>query len=141
MTSRTRGYGCSALLPANPAYVQRPSAWPGTGFHPDRARVWWFPSAPAMFDMFDVTFGEHEGVHVFIVIAFIRAQMLLRRRAFDGNMNDQIIQRPFIMLVGDCNPDRQWSTALIHQQVDFTALLGSIGGIGSGITPAQRSST
>jgi len=56
-------------------------------------------------------------------------------------MNDQIIQRPLIMLVSSGNPNGQRSAALVHQKVNFTALLGSVSGVGSGITPAQRSST
>jgi len=91
-----------------------------------------------MFDMGDVTFGEHKSMHVFIAIPFIATQMLLRRWALNGDMNDQVIQRPFVMLVGSRNPGGQRSAALVHQKVNFTALLGSVSGIGSRVTPAQQ---
>jgi len=67
--------------------------------------------------------------------------MLLRRRTFDDNMNDQIIQRPFIMLVSSGDPNGQWCAPLIYQDMDFAALLGSIGGVGSRVTSTQRRRT
>jgi hypothetical protein len=56
-------------------------------------------------------------------------------------MNDQIIQRPFVMLVSSCNPRRQRSTSLIHQDMDFAAQFSPVGGVRTGVTASQRRST
>ena len=67
--------------------LNNPTSSRELGFTRDWARVRWFASASAMFDLLDVTFGEYEGMHIFIGIAFIRTEMRLRRRTFDGNIS------------------------------------------------------
>jgi hypothetical protein len=52
-------------------------------------------------------------------------------------MQDQIVQRPFVMLIGSRDPNSQWSAALVDQNMDFAALFGPIGGIIARIAAAQ----
>jgi hypothetical protein len=52
-------------------------------------------------------------------------------------MDHQVIQRPFIMLVSTGNPNRQGSTALVYQKMNFAALFGPVGGIVTRFAAAQ----
>lgn len=75
---------------------------------------------------------------IFKIIAFIRTHMLNRSRSSHHNLQDQIIQRPFVMHIGSRDPHGQWSAALIHQKMDLAAGFGSIGRIITRICAAQR---
>ena len=52
-------------------------------------------------------------------------------------MQNQIFQRPFVMLIGSCNPDCQRSPALIDQDMDLAALFGPIGRVIARVTATQ----
>jgi hypothetical protein len=66
------------------------------------------PSA-AMFDVFNVALLGHKLMDIFKVISFIRTQMLLALGTLDRQMNYQIVDRPFVVLIGTGDPDRQGS--------------------------------
>jgi hypothetical protein len=74
-----------------------------------------------MFDVLNVISQSDKNMHIFVVVAFISTKMLLAVRAFCNDVNDQIIRRPFVMLICACYENRQWCATFIHQKMNFAA--------------------
>jgi hypothetical protein len=91
-----------------------------------------------MFNVLGIALFSNELMDIRKIIAFVCAHMLVRSGTLYHNMQDQIVQRPFIMQIGSRDPNCQRSTALIDQNMDLAALFGSIGGIIARIAAAQR---
>jgi len=84
----------------------------------------WLPPSAAMFDVGNIARLLNKLMHIIVIIAFIRTQVLLfLLGAFDHNRDNQIIGRPFIMLVGSGDMKRQRRTPLIDQQMQFCPFL------------------
>ena len=75
------------------------------------------------------------------IIAFVCTQMLIRSRSLYHDMQNQIVQGPFVMLIGSCDPNGQRSTPLIHQKMNFATLFGSISRIMARVAATQRGRT
>ena len=85
-----------------------------------------------------VGFGN-ETMDVVVIIAFVQTEMLFFRRAGDHNRKDQVIDRPFVMLVSTGKMNRQRSAALINQDMNLGPTFTAVGGITSSSLSAQRS--
>ena len=79
----------------------------------------------------------NEFMDIGIIVALVCTQVLIFRRSPNHNMQNQVIERPFIVLIGSRDPNGQQSAALIDQNMDFAALFGSISGMIVRITVTQ----
>ena len=98
--------------------------------------LWLIAPAP-MLDVGDVMFQTHKDMHILVVIAFVRTKVLFAVRPLGDNVNDQIIDRPFVMFVGTSDKYGQGSSPFIHQEMNFAARFGSIGRIFACFRAAQ----
>lgn len=91
--------------------------------------------------MLGITLFNNELMNIRKIIAFVCAHMLIRSRSPYHYMQNQIVQRPFVMLIGSCDPNGQRSTPLIDQKMDFAALFGPISRIIARVAATQRRRT
>ena len=78
--------------------------------------------AAMMVDMGDIVSFCNSLIHIIIVIALVGTEMLfdfLRVWALKGQVFNQVISRPLVMLIGSSHLQSQWGTLLIDQNVDF----------------------
>jgi hypothetical protein len=80
-------------------------------------------------------------MHVRIVITFIGAEVLLHGRTRHGYGKDQVIGRPFVMLISAGDLYGQRRAALINQDMHLAAQLGAIGRVLTGLRASQGSGT
>jgi hypothetical protein len=76
-------------------------------------------------------------VDILRVIALVGTEVLLRKRSLSHDLDHQIIRRPFVMLIGSRDMDRQGRTACIHQKVNFASRFAAIGRIFAGFFSAE----
>ena len=98
-----------------------------------------FTATAAMFDVSSIACLLHKFMDIIVIITFIGTQMLLfLLRTLDDNRDNQVVCRPLVMRIRPGDVNRQRHPTLIHQQVQFRALLAAISGILACFTPAQR---
>ena len=98
-----------------------------------------FTTPSAMLDMGNIAFLLNKLVHIVVIISLVGTQVLLfLLRTLDHNRDNQLVCRPLVMLVGASDVDCQRHPPLIHQQVQFRALLASIRRVLAGFTAAKR---
>lgn len=96
-----------------------------------------FISSTTMLDMRHIAFGFDKLENVRRIISLISTEMLLRIGSLLDDMHHQIIDRPFVMFIRTRDVDRQGSTALIHQKMNFRSRFGAIRRILASFTPSQ----
>ena len=99
--------------------------------------------AAAMVDMGDIVSFCNSLMHIIIVIAPVSTEMLfdfLRVWALKGQVFNQVISRPLVMLIGSSRLQSQWGTLLIDQNVGFGATFATVGRVlaGLGATKGSR---
>jgi hypothetical protein len=95
-------------------------------------RLFRFVAPSTMLDMRGILRLFKRLVDIIVIVAFVRTQMLLnffRVRSLDYNREDEVVGRPFVMLVGGCQMDCQRRAKFIYQNVDFGSTLASVGRI------------
>jgi len=100
-----------------------------------------FISPAPVLDMSNILFLFNHLMDVIVVVAFVGTQVLLdllRVGPLNHNRDDEVIRRPLVMLIGCGNVDREGSTMLVNQQVNFAAALASIGRIAACLYASQR---
>src|SRR4051794_8262867 len=90
-----------------------------------------------MFDMRRIARTQDEGMHISVVIAAIRTEMLLPFRSLGRDRDHDLTHHRFVGLIGGRDLDRDRCAALIDQQMDFTALSGAVGRVLAGRLTAQ----
>ena len=74
-----------------------------------------------MFDVDNVTSLDNDIVDINKVMTFIGTQMLLAGWSVNDNAQNQLLYRPFIMLVGSSHDDGQRCPTLVNQNMDLSA--------------------
>ena len=95
----------------------------------NRFRQWFAASSP-MSNMLLVISRCNKTVHVIEIISFVQTKMLFLRWAVYHNRNDEVIDRPFVMLIcaGDMNCQRR--ATLVNQDVNLCPAFAPVGGTG-----------
>lgn len=91
-----------------------------------------------MFDVGLITLAVNKLVNILKIVTFVCTQVLLRIRSFDNNMDDQIINRPFIMFICSSNMNCEWRSSFINQNMDFGSRFCSICRIFARFFTSQR---
>ena len=99
--------------------------------------------AAAMVDMGDIVSFCNSLMDIIKVIALVSTEMLfdfMRVWALKGQVFNQVISRPLVMLIGSSHLQSQWGTLLIDQNVDFGATFATVGRVlaGLGATKGSR---
>lgn len=68
-------------------------------------------------------------MNIDVIIAFVQTEMLLTGGTLDHNGEDEVIHRPFVVLIGAGDVQSQRSAALINQEMDLGPTLATIGWI------------
>ena len=84
-----------------------------------------------------IDFGN-KTMNIVEIISFIQTKMLFFRRTWNHNGENQIINRPLIVLVSTGKMHRQWRASLINQDMNLGPALTSVSGIASRCSSAQR---
>ena len=103
-----------------------------------------FVASAAMLDMRCVELLFNHLMDIIIVVAFVGTEMLLnvlRVWALDHNGKDEVIGRPFVMLVGASDMNGEWCSELVNQNMDFCPKFASICGVLACFLPTQRCRT
>jgi hypothetical protein len=85
-----------------------------------------FASAPTVTDMALVIGLRHQLVDVSRIICFVQAQVLFACWSGDNNREDEVVDRPFIVLIGTGDVDRQWCPSFVDQDMYFSPTLASV---------------
>jgi hypothetical protein len=88
-----------------------------------------FISFAVMLDMRRVLFPLHKRMHISEIIALVCTQVLFNLlwiRTINNDLDDEIVSRPFVMLIRSGNMQREGCAKLIHQKMDFCATFASI---------------
>jgi hypothetical protein len=85
-----------------------------------------FTSAPTVANMVLVVGLRHQLVDVSCIICFVQAQVLFAGWSGDNNREDEVVHRPFIVLIGTADVDRQWCSSFIDQDMHFGTTLASV---------------
>ena len=97
-----------------------------------------FASASAVADVALVVGLRHQLVDVSRIVCFVQAQVLFTCWSGDDNREDEVVHRPFIVLIGTADIDRQWCPSFVDQDVHFGPTLASVGWITPCGLSAQR---
>jgi hypothetical protein len=97
-----------------------------------------FASAPTVADVALVVGLRHQLVDVSGIICFVQAQVLFACWSGDDNREDEVVHRPFIVLIGTANVDRQGCPSLVDQDMHFGPALASVCWIAPRGLSAQR---
>jgi hypothetical protein len=98
----------------------------------------WFAAAPAVSDVFLIIGFGNKAVDIVEIIPFIQTKMLFFRRTWDHNGENQVINRPFVVLVSTGKMHRQRRASLINQDMDLGTAFTPVSGIASRCFSAQR---
>jgi hypothetical protein len=85
-----------------------------------------FASAPTVADVALVVGLRHQLVDVSRIICFVQAQVLFACWSGDNNREDEVVHRPFIVLIGTGDVDRQWRPSFVDQDMDLGPTLASV---------------
>ena len=85
-----------------------------------------FASAPAVADVALVVGLRHQLVDVSRIICFVQAQVLFACWSGDNNREDEVVHRPFIVLISTTDVDRQWCPSFVDQDMHFGPTLASV---------------
>lgn len=58
-----------------------------------------------MLDVLNIVLEPDKFMNIFVIVAFVCTKMLFAVRTFGDDVNNQIVRRPLVMLVGSCNED------------------------------------
>lgn len=97
-----------------------------------------FPATPSVSDVFLIIGFGNKAMDIFEIISFIQTKMLFLRGAWDHNRENQVINRPFVVLVSTGKMHRQRCAALINQDMNLGPAFTSVSGIASRCFSAQR---
>ena len=97
-----------------------------------------FAAAAAMGDMLVIVGLFNQEMDVFEIIAFVQTEMLFTAWSPYHDRNEQVINRPFVVLIGTGEVHRQGCASFINQDVNLGATLAPVGGIASCRLAAQR---
>ncbi len=98
----------------------------------------WFAATPAVSDVFLIISFGNKNMDIVKIIPFVQTKMLFFRRARDHNGEDQVINRPFVMLVSTGKMHRQRCASLINQDMNLGTAFTPVSGIASRCFSAQR---
>ena len=70
-----------------------------------------FAATPSVSDMFLIIEFGNKAVDIIEIIPFIQTKMLFFCRTWDHNGEDQVINRPFVVLVSPSKVHRQWGAS------------------------------
>lgn len=73
------------------------------------------------------------------IVPFVQAEMLLATGAPDHNREDEVIDRPLVMLIGAGDVQGQRSATLVNQEMDLGPALSTIRWIAAGSSSTQGS--
>jgi hypothetical protein len=104
----------------------------GNGFR------YWLTTSSAMGDMSVIVGICNNLMNILEIISLVQAQMLFAIGTGDNNRDDEVINRPFVMLIGASDMNGQGCAAFINQDVNLGAALATVGRIASGCLAAQR---
>ena len=90
-----------------------------------------------MGDMFLIIDFGNKPVDIVKIISFIQTKMLLFCRTWDHNGEDQVIHRPFVVLVCTGKMHRQRRATFINLDMDLGPTFTSVSGIASRCVSAQ----
>lgn len=76
-------------------------------------------------------------MHIFESIAAVCTKTLFTVRSRGQDMYNQVFDRPLVMLIGSRDPNRQGSPQLIDPQMNFAALVTTIGWIFASLGTVQ----
>ena len=99
----------------------------------------WFAASPSVSNVFLIIGFGYETMDIIEIIPFVQTEMLFFRRARDHNRKDEVIDRPFIMLVSPSKMNCQRCATLVNQDVNLRPAFTAVGGIVSCGLSAQRS--
>jgi hypothetical protein len=103
----------------------------------DRFGQWFAPSAPVG-NMFLIMSLRNETMHIIVIVPFIQTEMLFFSWASNDNGKDKVIDRPFIVLIGASNMNRQGRATFVNQDMNLCPALAAVSGIVSSCFSTQR---
>ena len=122
--------------PAERALHDPPSGWM---FLILGDRFWqWFASTSTVADMVLVVGFSEQQLNISRIIRFVQAQVLFACWSGDNNREDEVVHRPFIVLIGTADVDRQWCPSFVDQDMYFGPTLASVCWITARGLSAQR---
>ena len=98
----------------------------------------WFAATPSVGNVFLIIGFSNENMNIIEIITFVQTKMLFFRRARDHNGKDEVINRPFVMLVSTGKMNRQRSAALVNQDMNLCPAFTAVGRIVSSCFSTQR---
>ena len=98
----------------------------------------WFAATPSVSDVFLIIGFGNKTVDIVEIIPFIQTKMLFFRRTRDHNRENQVINRPFVVLVSTGEMHRQRCTSLINQNMNLGTAFTPVSRIASRCFSAQR---
>ena len=90
-----------------------------------------FAATPSVSDMFLIIEFGNKAVDIIEIIPFIQTKMLFFCRTWDHNGEDQVINRPFVVLVSPSKVHRQWGASRINQDMNLGPTFTSVSRITS----------
>jgi hypothetical protein len=97
-----------------------------------------FAATSSVGDVFLIIDFGNKTMNIVEIIPFIQTKMLFFRRTWDHNGENQIINRPFIVLVSPGKMHRQRRASLINQDMNLGTVFTAVSGIASRCFSAQR---
>ena len=98
-----------------------------------------FATTPSVRNVFLIIGFGYETMDIIEIIPFVQTEMLFFRRSSDHNGKDEVIDRPFILLISTSKMDCQRRATLVNQDVNLRPAFTAVGGIVSRRLSAQRS--
>ena len=98
----------------------------------------WFTASSPMSNMLLIIGLCNQKMHIIKIISFVQTEMLFLRGTANHNGNDEVINRPFIMLISASNMNRQRCPTLVNQNMNLCPVFASVGRIVPGVLSTQR---
>jgi hypothetical protein len=114
-----------------------PTAWGMLLVLGNRFRQWFTPPT-TVGNMFFIIGIFDNLMNIVEIVGFVQTQMLLAIGASDDNRENQVINRPFVMLISPGDMNRQWSAAFVNQDMNLSAPFSTVGRIATRRLAAQR---
>jgi len=98
----------------------------------------WFAASSSVGNMFPIIGFANENMDIVEIVTFVQTEMLFFRRAGHHYGKDNVIDRPFIMLVSSGKMNCQRSAALVNQDMNLCPAFTAVSGIASSCLSTQR---
>jgi hypothetical protein len=96
-----------------------------------------FASASTVANVALVVGLRHQLVDVSRIVCFVQAQVLFACWSGDDDRKDEVVHRPFVVLIGTADVDRQWCPSFVDQDMHLGSTFASVCWIASCSLSAQ----